>query len=72
MNIILIIIAIFILLLNYRILEKKKKKLFIIRIYLKYLCILYSHFKVFGCRVFFFVPKSLRNKFDNTHSLAFS
>ena len=25
----------------------------------------YSHFKVFGCRVFFFVPKSLRNKFDN-------
>ena len=25
----------------------------------------YSHFKVFGCKVFFFVPKSQRNKFDN-------
>jgi len=25
----------------------------------------YSHFKVFGCRVFFYVPKSLRNKFEN-------
>ena len=25
----------------------------------------YSHFKVFGCRVFFHIPKSFRNKFDN-------
>jgi len=25
----------------------------------------YSHFKVFGCRVFYYVPKSFRNKFDN-------
>jgi len=25
----------------------------------------YSHFKVIGCKVFFFVPKSQRNKFDN-------
>ena len=25
----------------------------------------FSHFKVFGCKVFFFVPNSLRNKFDN-------
>ena len=25
----------------------------------------FSHFKVFGCRVFFFVPKSLQYKFDN-------
>ena len=25
----------------------------------------YTHFKVFGCRVFFYVPKSFRNKFDN-------
>ena len=25
----------------------------------------YSHFKVFECKVFFFVPKSQRNKFNN-------
>jgi len=25
----------------------------------------YSHFKVFSCREFFYVPKSLRNKFKN-------
>jgi len=25
----------------------------------------FSHFKVFGCRVFFYVPKSFRSKFDN-------
>ena len=28
----------------------------------------YSHFKVFGCRVFFYIPKTLRNKFDNNAS----
>jgi len=25
----------------------------------------YTHFKVFGYRVFFYIPKSFRNKFDN-------
>jgi len=25
----------------------------------------YAHFKVFGCRVFYYVPKSFQNKFDN-------
>eukprot|EP00833_Pecoramyces_ruminatium_P005940 jgi/Orpsp1_1/1179972/evm.model.c7180000071638.1 len=28
----------------------------------------YSHFKTFGCRVFFYIPKSFRNKFDNNAS----
>jgi len=25
----------------------------------------YFHFKVFGCRVFFYISKTLKNKFDN-------
>ena len=28
----------------------------------------YSRFKVFGCRVFFYIPKSFRSKFDNNTS----